>query len=244
MNIRIAVGSLAGEPPNWLSAGIATDDAPDIESAANPRRRRELLWSRGLKANLVARMSDGAANRISITHDRYFTAVAVSQYGDIGIDLQTNHPVESCHQIAETWFPESESKEILGSENCNRFMLSWVVKEAWAKCMNRSIFESCRAIAVWQDHVHIIGGAVDAPQFAWAQQYFDVNKHIDDWCPARPDDTRSGDSATGFAMGICLKEQTPNAPNIDCHVLAPDSELRPLSLGWKWIPVAQCAKGK
>lgn len=239
LSVRVAVGSLAGEPPNWLRAGIVTDDARDIESAINPRRRRELLWSRGLKASLVAQMPEGIANRISITHDRYFTAVAVSQHSDIGIDLQTNHPVESCHKIAETWFPEAESKEIMEAENCNRFMLSWVVKEAWAKCINRSIFESCRAVAVWQDHVHIIGGAVDCPQFAWAQQYFDVNKHRnDDWCPGRPGGTRSRDFATGFTMGICLKEQAPNAPNIDCQALAPDSGLRPLSLDWTWIPVA------
>ncbi len=250
MYIDVAIGSLACEPPGWLKGGI-TDDASIIESASNPRRRRELLWSRGLKASLVARIPRRVASdrpiRVSIAHDRYFTAVATSQYGDIGIDLQTDYPLESCHQIAETWFPDLESKEILEAENCDRFLLSWVIKEAWAKCMNRTIFESCQTIAVWQGQVHIAGVAADIPhlQFAWSRQHFGDNKQLgDELRLSGPGVTSPRACEAGFAMGICLKGKTPDTPNIECLIPGSNSKLRHFSVNWEYIPVADWVKSE
>ena len=244
MYINVAIGSLACEPPGWLRRGI-TDDMSIIESAAKPRRRRELLWSRGLKASLVARIPGRLASarpiRVSIAHDRYFTAVATSQCNDIGIDLQTDYPLQSCHQIAETWFPDLESKEILEAENCDRFLLSWVIKEAWAKCMNRTIFESCQGIAVWQGQVHIAGVAAEVPplQFAWSRQHFGDNKRLgDELHLSGPGVTNPGACEVGFAMGICLKGKTPDTPNIECLIPGSNSKLRHFSAHWAYIPVA------
>ena len=177
--------------------------------------------------------------RVSIAHDRYIAAVAISQYGDIGIDLQADYPLESCHRIAETWFPDLESEEILASENCDRFLLSWVIKEASAKCMNRSIFETCRAISVWQGKVYITGGAAGVPQFAWLRQKFGVNNQLAEaLSSAAPGVTCLGFCGTGFAMGICLMGKAPSTPDIECLIPGPNSELRHCVVDWEWIPVA------
>ncbi len=262
MSISIALGPLADEPPVWLKTGIATDEASAIEAQINPRRKRELLWSRGLKASLVARVPElTAIGRshdvrpsvrpfgVSIAHDRYFTAVALSQYGGIGVDLQTDYPLASCHQIAKTWFPGLESTEILASENCARFLQSWVIKESWAKLMNRSIFQACHSVGIWQGQVHIPGGAVEIPQFAWVRQYFGVAEPFANALTfadelritASPEHARALQShapPVGFALGICLARKAPSAPNIECLIPGSNSELHHFAAKWEWLPVA------
>lgn len=252
LNIGVAVGPLACEPPNWLRAGIIADDNSVIESAINPRRKRELLWSRGLKAGLMTRMPERGANgsshdacpppRVSIAHDRHFAAVAISQYGNIGVDLQTDCSLETCCRIAEAWFPCQESgeisEEILALRSCERFLLSWVIKEAWAKCMNRSIFETCRSIGIWQGRVHISGDTLDSPQFAWSRQYFDIDRlRSTGLRPDRLGATTSG-FGTGVSMGMCLKGNMPDSPNIEYLLPGPNSALHGFVADWKWIPVA------
>lgn len=238
MNISIAVGSLACEPPNQLQLAVATHDASIIASVSNPRRRRELLWSRGLKANLVARLPTQTTGmrrdavpptHASITHDRHFAAVALSKCGEIGIDLQTDRRLESCRQIAETWFPNLESAEILASGDCARFLLSWVIKETWAKIINRSIFETCRSIGIWKDQIHITDKTIGIPRFAWARHCFQGNEH----------DTALPKISAGFAMGICLKDTTAYTPSIECFVPDDSGELHHFAMNWEWLSIAE-----
>lgn len=250
LTIRVAVESLASEPPDWLRAEVVAADVLMIETATNPRRKRELVWSRGLKASLVACMPATLASdsppQFSISHDRYFTAVGMSQYGSIGIDLQTDYPLESCCRIADAWFPEAESREILEAEDCGRFLCSWVLKEAWAKCMKRSIFESCRRIALWQGQVHLVDEAADVPQFACARQYFAVNKHLADESPGLVYNGTNSKDHTAFTIGVCLQGKVPNAPSIECLIpvsnsaanSAAKSKLHRLEAHWEWISVA------
>ena len=238
MNINIALGDLSEQPPAWLIAGIGAHDLSIIEASSNPRRKRELLWSRGLKTKLTAQILESAAVgvrpkahsptaplAVSITHDRHFVAVALSQHGNIGIDLQTDHPLQSCRRIAETWFPGMEASEILASKNCARFLRSWVVKESWAKYGDRSIFNACGAIGVWRGQVHIIGDAPEIPHFACAWQYLD----------STPQSKKL--PGAGFAMGVCVSGKTSSVPTIRCFSPGPNAELCRFTADWEWPPV-------
>jgi hypothetical protein len=252
LNLSVAVGALSDNPPDWLLDRVDNDDLQIVESAVNPRRRHELMWSRGLKAGLIDYSRELSVNgsckigkaldRISISHDRHFAAVALSQFGDIGLDLQTEYPLVSCHRIAETWFPKDESDEILASDTCDRFLKSWVVKESWAKCTNRSIFEACQNVGIWNNRVYISDVLANSPQFAWSLQCSNsISEFVD---RTGPDESRATNTSLGrmkLAMGICFTGNSIIKPDIDCLNPGPDSRFHRCRVAWEWIPVVQLA---
>ncbi len=172
--------------------------------------------------------------RFSITHDRRWTAVAVASHGRIGIDLQTTRGLECGHRIAANWFCAPEAAEILRAES-SRFLLSWVLKEAWAKCMRRSIFHASRRVAVWQNQVHLTSGESDDLQFAWLRSADLADLHA----PAGAESglAHAAAAKTEFAIGICVRRKTPDTPPIECMIPTRD-RWQPCAAPWQWIPLA------
>lgn len=233
----MAVGSLASEPPSWLTAKISQQDWTLIDSAVPARRRRELLWSRGLKAALISdappseALAQCHAPTISIAHDHHCVAVALSWVGGVGIDVQSARSLKACHQIAQTWFPAKEAAEIVAAQSSERFLQSWVIKEAWAKCMNRSIWVACQTIAVWQDRVHRTVGGGESLQFAWTLSFAESLG-----LTPLPQAAR--------AIGICFNAKQHSAPAIKiikiikCSAPTENAGLQPGVVDWQWLTVA------
>lgn len=237
MFIGIALGSLAQDPPAWIQAKITAADVSMINAAPTLRRRRELAWSRGMKSELLeyqpqleinracnrVRPGNAPPEQVSITHDRHHVAVAIAQSGNIGIDLQSDRPLASCRRIADSWFPRRESAEIIQAVNCERFMMSWVVKESWAKCFNRSIFEACHTVGIWSGAVHIKGNAHGSVRFAWARTRL----------VGELNDARN----LGLTMGLCWAGSIQDVPAIECFAPCRNPGLQRYAVNWVWIPV-------
>ncbi len=249
MDVSVAISPLLDSPPTWVESTLTGSDRNKLQASRNPRRFREILWSRGLKHSLSTRLAETAPDenfpdkdrfiRCSIAHDRIYAAAAVSSTVNIGFDLQSDRSLDSCVQIAEAWFPEMERNEISKSISCERFLLSWVVKEAWAKWSNRSIFEACDKIAVWNNKVHLAENQMFAPRFAWLRLDINADMGIFRRIDSMQSNPRSAANLDGFAMGICLEAETKILPTIEC--LIPDAKLNlhRLPLSWNWLAVVK-----
>ena len=214
--------------PKWLRTKISDDDAAKIVSASSPRRRRELSWSRGLKSALCANIAELREqntndclqpNQISFSHDRRCVAVAMTQSGAVGVDLQSDRSIDSCVRISDAWFPEQEAREIRVQDS-ERFMISWTIKEAWAKCCNRSIFDALKSVEVRSQSVYI-KDQTKKPQFAWARWLLEGG---------------GGKSTRNFSKcTMCVCWVGDGLPNLQCFTPT-NSRLQKISLDWTWMP--------
>lgn len=80
---------------------------------------------------------DGPA--ISITHTGDRVACGVAEDGDIGIDLELMTERRDISRIARKFFSDEESTW-LETQTKDRFIMLWVLKEAYVKAVGRSIF--------------------------------------------------------------------------------------------------------
>jgi len=98
----------------------------------------------------------GMAMISSIAHDRMYAAV-LHGYGDrAGVDIEQSRGYESALRIADNWFPSRECTEIVNCANVEqRFLLSWTLKEAWAKYSGISVFDACQQLSFYDDAVHV-----------------------------------------------------------------------------------------
>lgn len=241
MFIGIALARMDQAPPDWLIEKIAPLDLRRYNAAINPRRRRELAWSRGLKTILFEHVDKLQVDKlqskqnarcdvppgVSIAHDGRYVAVAISQSSAIGMDIQSDRSTDSCTRIVEAWFPRQEAEEIFVSNGCERFMISWTIKEAWAKCFNRSIFQACQSIAVWSGAVHIADEILSVPRFARARTSL------------RRDATEEYSSKQELTIGICHSNHDPTQSPlvIECFVACSDAKIRRHIIDWSWLPV-------
>ena len=239
MRIDLAIAALDQPPPDWLRLFINDESLHDFEKVKCQKRRAELMWSRGMRGSLMDRNNqqpelgktgEFMGNRSSIAHDRKYCAVAVggSKVRSIGVDVQSRRSRESCLRIAETWFPRKEYDEICTSENEARFLSSWVVKESWAKCYGKSIFEASKLSGLW-------AGQVNLPE--------DESN-----CTVVLADTmnvKHNDKALNFAMALSfISERDVNVPfEIHCHLGTQDRGLIPFPLHWKEYKVRRTKQG-
>ena len=126
MGHAIALGNLGYNPPCWLVDNLDAEEIHRIGQSKSTRRASELVWSRCLLRELLesrAQIDSGnsggnipigpeLSSCTSVTHDRYLTAVVVSDSNEIGIDLQSARNIDSCIRISQTWFPAREAEEI------------------------------------------------------------------------------------------------------------------------------------
>ncbi len=159
MRVIVAVDSISKDLPRWFSNEYSGMDSHRIENARTVKRRKEILWSRGLLSEVKKQfdVSCTANSKFlsSISHSGELVAIAATLNLKIGIDLQFARPEETYRRIAKTWFPFEERQEINSSDNPNQFLYSWVVKEAWAKCVGCSIFDACSRVYLLNNQVHI-----------------------------------------------------------------------------------------
>ena len=104
----------------------------------------------------------------SITHSNGTVAVALSDEGGIGIDLETaEYDSKKARRIAERYFTEDEKKEFAVSEGkiSQRFARIWTKKEALVKLLGITLAEQ-------------ISGAWDiAHETSIFYRYFEIDGH-------------------------------------------------------------------
>lgn len=141
---------------------------PDAERRRvfrSDRRRREFLSGRLLLRRLLERWNgEPAAGQrllieaggkpvcvggpaISISHAGNYVACAFSEAGGIGIDIERAEDRISGPRIARRFFTRVESKW-LESQPPDRFVMLWVLKEAYVKVLGRSIFDGLAGLSV------------------------------------------------------------------------------------------------
>ena len=87
---------------------------------------------------------DGPA--ISITHSGDQVACSIAESGAIGIDLEVANNRRDTQKLAKKFFSEEESKW-LDAQPQDRFLMLWVLKEAYVKAIGRSIFGGINRLA-------------------------------------------------------------------------------------------------
>lgn len=121
-----------------------------------PRRRQEYLGGRVLLRMLLKWLSGGTrasfsivtmengkpvcpgGPAISIAHGGGFIACAATDHGEIGIDVETSHHRRNVMKIADRFFFPEEAAWIKENPD-ERFLMLWVLKEAWLKALGIGI---------------------------------------------------------------------------------------------------------
>ena len=99
---------------------------------------------------------DGPA--ISIAHSGSIVAAGVADRGELGIDLEVPAVHRTGLQIARRYFSQEEA-DWLETQPEDRFVMLWVLKEAFAKAMGESIFGQLDSFAcrISPPHIHVSG---------------------------------------------------------------------------------------
>jgi 4'-phosphopantetheinyl transferase len=87
---------------------------------------------------------DGPA--ISITHSGDQVACSIAESGAIGIDLEIANNRRDTQKLAKKFFSTEESNW-LDTQPQDRFLMLWVLKEAYVKAIGRSIFGGINRLA-------------------------------------------------------------------------------------------------
>jgi phosphopantetheinyl transferase len=121
-----------------------------------PRRRQEYLGGRVLLRMLLKCLTGGTrasfsivtkengkpvcpgGPAISIAHGGGFVACAATNHGEIGIDVEASNYRGNVLKIADRFFFPEEAAWIKESPD-ERFMMLWVLKEAWLKALGIGI---------------------------------------------------------------------------------------------------------
>jgi 4'-phosphopantetheinyl transferase len=129
---------------------IPPEEMQRVTEIGAPRRQQEYLCGRALLRNTLERWTgepaashrltatergkpeciDGPA--LSITHSGNLVACAVTDSGDIGIDLEVPKRSRRTTDIARSYF-SSEEASWLATQPADRFHMLWVLKEACLK---------------------------------------------------------------------------------------------------------------
>ena len=84
----------------------------------------------------------------SLSHSRGMIALAISNSGPCGIDLEHHRQRANITELAHDWFHQSETqllKSLTGSERTNTFYRLWTMKEAFIKAVGSSVFSGAMA---------------------------------------------------------------------------------------------------
>ncbi len=102
----------------------------------------------------------GGEAEFSLTHSRGYVAVALSDEGEVGIDLESSeYDKDKAKRIAERYFCDGEKEEFLHSPES--FLRIWTKKEAYVKLLGITLAEQ------------ISGGDIEDV----ACRYFEVDGH-------------------------------------------------------------------
>lgn len=163
--VRIGLAEIADLAPAELELLPAAERDRQFASA---RRRREFLSGRlllrlmlqrqGYQAGATVHVEISAGGKpvfaggpaIGITHSGGMVAACVGDDGALGIDLELARMPDAAAQIAERFFSREEA-DWLKSQPADRFLMLWVLKEAYAKAIGDSIFRqlghfSCKVV--------------------------------------------------------------------------------------------------
>ena len=234
MEVSIAFGNLCIEPPGSLLKYLDSDTKNKLAHANGERRRRELEWSRGLASQLDALHSGssvGRASKLSISHDRNFTAVGLIAGGDLGVDIQSSRSLESGNRIADAWFPLQESIEIRNSQKKLRFLQSWVLKEAWAKSLRTSIFTTCGTVSLWGGRVQLPKHETIIGTFLWSI----IGKTSDGYLvfPCGDNDYETDcQQITVAVVGVCCLGHQQCEEEVSTFILGENESLEQVDLNW------------
>jgi phosphopantetheinyl transferase len=152
--VRIGIAEIGDLAPAQLELLPPAERYRDFASA---RRRREflsgrlllrlMLQRRGDQAGAVAQITTTAGGKpvlaggpaIGIAHSGGMVAACVGDGGALGIDLEQPKVPRAAAQIAERFFSREEA-DWLKTQPADRFLMLWVLKEAYAKARGDSIF--------------------------------------------------------------------------------------------------------
>ena len=80
----------------------------------------------------------GAQTEFSLTHSKGYIAAALSDEGEVGIDIEASeYNAEKARRIAERYFSDEERKEFSASPNS--FLRIWTKKEARVKLLGAAL---------------------------------------------------------------------------------------------------------
>lgn len=181
-SITVAFTELRELQPDEL-ANLAQYEADRASSLKAQRRRQQFLCGRALLRTILERHTgenaashqlvsddkgkphcvDGPA--VSIAHSGNLIVCAVTNLGDIGIDIEVPRRQRDTVGIAETYFSGEESRW-LTTQPADRFYMLWVLKEAWLKATGLGLaggLDRLRCIVTPPDiEAHIAGGKLQA----------------------------------------------------------------------------------
>jgi phosphopantetheinyl transferase len=134
-----------------IDALITDEDRQRLATLVTPRRRREYLLGRALLRRSLERhtrraarshrlgatptgklvCSDGPA--VSLSHDEGLVICAISDAGDVGVDVQSPSRRRHTAEIAGLHFSAAERAWLERAPNADAFYWLWVLKEAYLK---------------------------------------------------------------------------------------------------------------
>jgi phosphopantetheinyl transferase len=134
-----------------IDALVADDDRERLATLLTPRRRREYLLGRALlrcalerhtgrpaRSHRLATTSTGKLTCIdgpalSLSHDHRFVVCALSDDGEVGIDVQSPTHGRHTREIAGRYFSATERAWLEHAPSADAFYWLWVLKEAYLK---------------------------------------------------------------------------------------------------------------
>ncbi|GJL82851.1 MAG: hypothetical protein DHS20C01_24850 [marine bacterium B5-7] len=157
--------SLESPPEVIRQTPLSKDETTVLKQCESIKRHREVSVSRRLMRYALQkhmqrsvrplswhrngpRYQDGKSSLgLSIAHSKHFAAVALSDFGEIGVDVECADVSVSWRKIMLNVFNESDINWIIGQngessdvETKQRFLAIWTAREAYSKFYRRSIF--------------------------------------------------------------------------------------------------------
>jgi 4'-phosphopantetheinyl transferase len=138
------------ELPSSTLAYLSQSDIQRAGEFKAPRRRQQFLCARVLLRTVLERITGVRATShklttnengkpvivngpsVSIAHSGDTVICAVTDQGDIGIDIEVPGRRRNTKGIADNYFAEDEAAWLATQPN-DRFYMLWVLKEAWLK---------------------------------------------------------------------------------------------------------------
>lgn len=150
-NVRVLWADARTIDDAQIDAFVADDDRERLANLLTPRRRREYLLGRALlrcalerhtgrpaRSHRLAATSTGKLTCIdgpgvSLSHDRALVVCAISDRGDVGIDVQSAAQRRHTREIADRYFSAAERAWLEHAPSADAFYWLWVLKEAYLK---------------------------------------------------------------------------------------------------------------
>ncbi len=206
------IPSFTQDPSSFLSL----DESTFFQQITNSRRQNEYLQSRyALKSLLSSRLKvapaeihlkkigegkpvlvdDSLSLDFNLSHTQDIFAIAISEQGLVGVDVEKERSPRHLERIAERFFSPPETRLIHQEQNPKRkieiFMRFWSGKEALIKTMAGGVFKNVHDIVI-DEHTWTIKklpeGSGDLS--TWSLDYYDA--------------------IPGYACSVGFKDSTPN----------------------------------